>query len=71
MSHADGANAPVTVQEVGEVLADIRGLSQGTLPASEHDAVIARKRALIERLEPGFYNPPAAGADAAAGDGGA
>jgi hypothetical protein len=69
MSHPDRATTPITAREVGEVLADIRGLIEGTLPASEHDAVMARKRALIERLQPGFYDEPVDSVAIEAGDG--
>jgi hypothetical protein len=71
MSHSDDANAPVTMSEIGDVLADIRALGDGTLPASEREAVMARKRALIERLEPGFYDSCGGGVRVEVGDGGA
>ena len=58
MSIQDGASAPLTPREIAEVLGEIRALGDGRLPASEHDRVMARKRALIERIEPGFYDQP-------------
>jgi hypothetical protein len=56
MSIHDGASAPVTPREIADLLGEIRALGDGRLPASEHDRVMARKRALIERIQPGFYD---------------
>ena len=58
MSIHDGASAPVTPREIADLLGEIRALGDGRLPASEHDRVMRRKRALIERIQPGFYDQP-------------
>lgn len=45
--------------EVCEVIGEIRRLSGQVMrgePTPDHDEVMARKRAVIERIEPGFYD---------------
>ena len=41
--------------EIGAFLRDLERLHAGD-PSVDHDELMARKRALIERIEPGFYD---------------
>lgn len=45
----------VSVEEIADLLREIRELNDGTLPESDRERVMARKRALIEQIEPGYY----------------
>ena len=44
----------VSAQEIADLLRDLRSLDDTTPPAWR-DQVMARKRAVIEQIEPGFY----------------
>lgn len=48
--------APGLTEEIVAVLAEIRALADGTIAESERQRIMGRKRRLIDRIEPGFYD---------------
>lgn len=58
------AAPPVDQHEIATVLGEIVGLRDGSIPESERQRIMARKRGLIDRLDPDFYDRwPATDAD--------